>query len=339
MAYSLSEIAEWVDGVVKGDASYQVSSISSLEKATKSDLAFYSDVKYADLVAQSGAGVIVTSGTLVEQCGGNVIEVEQPHLAYALIAQKMTEQQFSQGVHPSAVIADSADIHPSAHVAANVSIGERVSIGASAVIGPNCVLDDDVVIGANTHLVASVTIVSKSQLGDRCLVHPGSVIGSDGFGNVRDGQRWVKIPQLGRVMIGNDVEIGACCAIDCGALDDTQIHDGVKLDNHIHVAHNCVIGENTAIAANTGIAGSTKIGANCTIAGMVGIIGHLDIADGTHVSATSTVTKSIRKAGAYTGTIPVQNHNEWRKNVARLKQLDDMARRIKALEKALADKD
>ena len=167
MAYSLSQIAEWVDGVVKGDASHQVSSIASLEKATISDLAFYSDVKYADLVAQSGAGVIVTSDPLVEQCTGNVIEVEQPHLAYALIAQRMTEQQFSQSIHPSAVIADSADIHPSAHVAANVSVGERVSIGASAVIGPNCVLDDDVVIGVNTHLVASVTVVSKSQLGQR----------------------------------------------------------------------------------------------------------------------------------------------------------------------------
>jgi UDP-3-O-[3-hydroxymyristoyl] glucosamine N-acyltransferase len=204
------------------------------------------------------------------------------------------------------------------------------------VIGPNCVLLEDVQIGAGTRLVASVTLGPRTRLGARCLIHPGAVIGADGFGMANRDGAWVKLPQIGCAVLGDDVEVGSCSSIDRGAIEDTVIADGVKIDSQVHVGHNVHVGRHTAMAGGVGIAGSTRIGEYCTLAGAAGINGHIELADRVHVSGATAVTHALKKPGLYTGTVPAMEHAAWLKNFARLRQLDDMVRRVRALEKQLA---
>jgi UDP-3-O-[3-hydroxymyristoyl] glucosamine N-acyltransferase len=300
-----------------------VTGLASLQSATAHDLSFLSQAKWqAQLGTTLAACVVVAPGfQAAAQARGDCLVVDEPYLYYARLSQWWARRQAEASglaaeplVHPSAVVAASAHVHPSAQ------------------IGPLCVVEAGAVIGAHTRLMARVTVARDCVLGERCIVQPGAVIGGDGFGFAPSAEGWIKIEQLGAVRIGNDVEIGANTCIDRGALDDTVIEDGVKLDNLIQIAHNCRIGRNTAIAGCVGIAGSTIIGANCTVGGQAGFTGHLTLVEGVHISARTLVTRSISKPGRYSGSFPMDEHQAWEKNAATLRQLAGLRDRIKTLE-------
>ena len=339
MSRTIAELAELVGGTVRGDGSLCIDSVATLAGAGEGQISFLANPRYRKQLDSSRASAVIIAPAEARNWDGNAIIVADPYLAYAKIATILSERtRHPSGIHPHASVNSAAEIHSSAYIGSHVVVEEGAVIGAGACIGPGCVIGRHVEIGADSTLVANVTINEGCQLGERALIHPGVVIGSDGFGLANDEGRWVKVPQLGRVILGKDVEVGANTTIDRGAIEDTIIEDGVKLDNLIQVAHNVHIGENTAIAACTGIAGSTRIGKNCAIAGGVGILGHLEIVDGVTVTAMSLVTRSIKRPGVYSSGTPLEENRHWHRNYARFKQLDDMARRIKELEKIVAAK-
>jgi len=267
---------------------------------------------------------------------GTALITDNPRLAFARAAHIIhPECAPAPGIHPTAVIDPSAKIAASAHIGPMVVIDGGAVVGERVEIGPGCYLGAGVTIGRETRLVARATVLRKCQLGERCLVHPGAVIGADGFGYARQGETWVKVPQLGRVIIGDDVEIGVNTAIDRGALGDTVIEDGVKLDNLIQVAHNVHIGANTAVAGCVGIAGSTHIGRRCMIGGGAGIGGHLNIADDVTIMGKTSITNSISEPGIYSSTMAAQPATEWRKNAVRFRHLDEIARKLRRLEEQI----
>lgn len=334
---TLRQLAEAIGGKVRGDADCLVAGVATLDAAGGDDIAFLAHTKYRKLLAGTRAAAVIVRDEDAADCPKHALIVRDPYLAYAKVAALLYPQPATvPGVHPSAVIATSAKIDASAQIEAHCVVGAGCEIGAGVFIGPGSVLGENCRIGAHSRLLANVTICAETTLGSRCLVHPGAVLGSDGFGQANENGRWQKIPQLGRVTVGDDVEIGANTTIDRGALGDTRIEDGVKLDNLIQVAHNVVIGAHTAIAACVGIAGSTKIGRHCAIAGGVGIVGHLEIADGVTITAMTLVTKSIAEAGVYSSGTPLQENSAWHRNAVRMKQLDELAKRVKELEKKLS---
>jgi len=296
--------------------------LSPLGSAQPDALSFLSNPRYRQELSGSKAGCVIVSPAvreLAEQRGAFIVTPD-PYLYFARLTQlwkRSHARPSAYRIHPSAVIDPEAVVDPSAQ------------------IGALCVVERGAYIGAETVLKSNVTVSEGCIIGDRCLLHPGVVIGADGFGLAPHQGTWVKIEQLGAVRIGNDVEIGANTCIDRGALEDTVIEDGVKLDNLIQIAHNVRIGRNTAIAANTGIAGSANIGANCTIGGAANINGHLTLVEGVHISATSMVMRSILKPGHYTGFFPIDENAAWEKNAATLKQLHSLRERLRALEKAV----
>ncbi len=319
MALRLDFIIGHLGGELYGDPAQLIQGLAPLESAGASELSFLSHPKFRPLLAASGAGCVIVAPELAEagRARGACIVVDQPYLYYARLSQLWKREHAplaSQRIHPSAVIDPAADIHPSASV------------------GALCVIERGARIGADTVIKSRVTVGEDCVLGARCIVHPGVVIGADGFGFAPNAGRWEKIEQLGAVRIGDDVEIGANTCIDRGALRDTVIEDGVKLDNLIQIAHNVHIGKNTAMAGCVGVAGSAIIGANCTIGGSAGILGHLTLADGVHVSSFSLVTRSIHKPGHYTGVFPIDDNATWEKNAASLKQLHRLRERLRALE-------
>lgn len=339
-ALSLHELAARLGGEVFGDADRCVQRVAPLESATPESIAFLAQPKYRSALATTQAGALLLSPRHKELLAADWprfsgIWVDDPYLAFAKVAQWLDSTPRPQaGVHSTAVL--ESPVPESVHIGAHVWIGPHVQLGEGVIIEAGCVIGAECVIGANTRLYPNVTLYHGCQLGERGIVHAGAVIGSDGFGNARrkDGS-WEKIPQTGRVVIGDDVEIGANTTIDRGALDDTVIADGVRLDNQIQIAHNVRIGKHTAIAGCVGIAGSTVIGERCMIGGQAGIIGHLHIADDVFVSAGTLITKSIHKAGHYTGSLPVQTHADWVSNFAHLRHLDALVDRVKTLEKRL----
>jgi len=334
--YTLGELAEHVSGTVKGDATYEIEGVGTLHHADSSQISFLTNPQYRKQLAFSKAGAVIMSASDAENCSLNVIISNNPYAAYAKIAALLSPvDKFTAGIHPSAHIATDTNISASASIAAGVVIESGVSLADSVRVGPGCVLQKNVKIGANSVLTANVTVVHNCEIGERNIIHPGVVIGADGFGQALENGNWIKVPQLGRVVIGDDVEIGANTTIDRGAIEDTVIEDNVKLDNQIQIAHNVKIGAHTAIAGCTAIAGSTKIGKHCRIAGMVGIVGHLEITDNVTVTAKSLVSGSIKKAGVYSAGTPLEPSQQWRKNTIRFKHLDDMAKRLNALEKQL----
>ena len=336
MKYTLGELAQHVSGTVKGDATYEIEGVGTLHNADSSQISFLTNPQYRKQLAFSKAGAVIMSASDAENCSLNVIISNNPYAAYAKIAALLSPvEKFTAGIHPSAHIATDTNISTSASIAAGVVIESGVSLADSVRIGPGCVLQKNVKIGANSVLTANVTVVHDCEIGERNIIHPGVVIGADGFGQALENGNWIKVPQLGRVVIGDDVEIGANTTIDRGAIEDTVIEDNVKLDNQIQIAHNVKIGAHTAIAGCTAIAGSTNIGKHCRIAGMVGIVGHLEIADNVTVTAKSLVSGSIKKAGVYSAGTPLEPSQQWRKNTIRFKHLDDMAKRLNALEKQL----
>lgn len=336
--YTLAELARRSGAELRGDGNRVISGVESLNRAGPGQISFFNNAKYRRYLADTAASAVILRPEDARDCPCDALVTDNPYLAWARVTACFAPEVPGQpGIHSSAVVDADAEIHDSASIAAGCVIGGRARIAADVQLGPNCVIGRDVTVGRGTRLVASVTVLDGVSIGEDCLIHPGAVIGSDGFGLANDRGRWEKVAQLGSVTIGSNVEIGANTTIDRGAIHDTVIADGVKLDNQIQVAHNVEIGENTAIAACTGISGSTRIGAGCTLAGGVGVVGHIELADGVHVSGASVVSRSLKEPGVYTGGVLAMPHKTWQKNIARIRQLDDMARRLRKLEKALAE--
>lgn len=335
MVLRLEQIVARFGGELVGAGDTVISCIATLEHAGPDDLTFLANPKYRHQLATTRAAAVIMAPPAVAGPAATILTA-QPYLYYARVAQWLNPVPVPDpGVHSSAVV--EGEIAATASIGPNVWISRGARIGDGVVIGANCSIGAGVEIGAGSRLAANVAIYAGSRLGARCLVHSGAVIGADGFGFAREAAgAWVKIPQVGRVLIGDDVEIGAGTTIDRGALGDTVIADGVKLDNQIQVGHNVQIGAYTALAGCVGIAGSAVIGARCTVGGGAVILGHLQIADDVDVAAGTLVAKSIRKAGSYSGAVPFLEHGDWLKNFSRLRHLDAMADRIRALEQRLA---
>ena len=318
----LGSIVEALGGELHGDAAQQIEALASLESATPADLSFLSNPRYQKQLAASRAACVIVAPAMRDAAvaRGACIVAEQPYLYFARVTQlwRQAHRPVAQGgVHPSAVVDPQAQVHP------------------TATIGPLCVLERGARIGAGTVLKSRVTVGEDCQIGERCIVHSGAVIGADGFGFAPNAGAWEKIEQLGAVRIGNDVEIGANTCIDRGALADTVLEDGVKLDNLVQIGHNVHVGAHTAMAGCVGVAGSATIGAHCTVGGGAIVLGHLTLADHVNISAATVVTRSISKPGHYTGMFPIDDNASWEKNAVTLKQLYGMRERLRALEKAL----
>ncbi|MEN9916964.1 MAG: UDP-3-O-acylglucosamine N-acyltransferase [Pseudomonadota bacterium] len=337
--HSLQEIAHLIDADLKGDSACSIHGIMTLQNAQQGQISFLDNKRYLKYLALTQASAVILRADFLKHAPSNALIVADPYLAFAKVA-KLFEQapEYSPGIHASAIIGENCQIHPSVSIAPNVVIGANTRLEAGVVIGAACVIGNNVIIGANTRLTSQVSVCADTQIGERVLIHNGSVIGSDGFGLAKENNKWIKIPQLGKVQIGNDVEIGANVSIDRGALDDTIIGDGVKLDNQIQIGHNVRIGENTAIAGCTGIAGSTHIGKNCMIGGGVCINGHIEIVDNVYITGMSSVVHSIRNPGIYSSTHSIQPQREWQKNSIRFRQLDQLAKRLRKTEALINNK-
>ncbi len=337
ISYRLADIAAQLGGRVLGDAEVRVSQIATLEKAQPNQISFLTNSKYRMQLAGTRAGAVILGEADAGATDLPRIVSDNPYAYFARVSALLNPlPEARPGVHPSAVIDSGAQIDPTASIAAMAVIGAGATIGAFSVIGEGCCIGANTVIGSHAQLYPGVVIYHNCVIGDNLIAHSGAVIGSDGFGIAMDEGRWVKIPQVGRVVIGNDVEIGANTTIDRGALDDTVIEDGVKLDNQIQVAHNVRIGAHTAIAGCVGIAGSTTIGSYCRIGGSAGILGHLQIADHVEISSFTLVGKSIKEAGSYSGIFPFSSNDDWRRNAVHLRHLDDLVKRVKTLEQEIA---
>ena len=319
MALRLGTVVEALGGELHGDPNILIAGLAPLETAGAGQLAFLSHPKYQSQLAASAAACVIVAPAMRDAAlaRGNAIVVDQPYLYFARVTQLWKRQLAPTNgprIHPSAVVDDSAVVDP------------------TAVIGPLCVVERRARIGAGTVLKSRITVGEGCQIGDRCLLHPGVVIGADGFGFAPNAGAWEKIEQLGAVRIGHDVEIGANTCIDRGALQDTVIGNGVKLDNLIQIGHNVRIGDHTAMAGCVGVAGSATIGAHCTIGGAAMVLGHLTLADHVSISVGTVVTRSIAEPGLYTGVFPIDENARWEKTAATLKQIHRLRERIKALE-------
>ena len=332
--YSLAELAERFGLTSHGDTGIRLDGVGTLAGASPSQLSFLSNSKYTAQLAATRAGVVVLREEDLAGCPVAALVARDPYVAYAKIAALFERLPAAPpGIHPSAVVAASAHVSDSASIGPCCVVGDGAVIGEGVVLGPHCIIGDDCTVGAQSRLVARVTLVTRVSLGKRVLVHPGAVIGSDGFGFAFDRDHWVKLPQLGGVRIGDDCEIGANTTIDRGALDDTVLEEDVRLDNQIQIAHNVHVGAHTAMAGCAAVAGSARIGRYCMIGGNAGVLGHLELADRVTITAKSLVTHSIREPGEYSSGVPLQDNRQWRKNAARFKHLDEYARRLATLEK------
>lgn len=336
MSYSLRDIAEELGATVHGDGNCRIDRVATLADAEPGSISFLANRRYRPQLLCTRASAVILEQEFLTSCPVAALVVSNPYLGYARVAALLAPTPPARhGVHPSAFVSDKATVAPSAYIGPQAVVGDQASVGARSHIGPGCVIDRGAAIGDDCTLKANVTICHDVRIGDRALLHPGAVIGADGFGIANDGGVWVKVPQIGSVIIADDVEIGANTTIDRGALADTVIEEGVKLDNLIQIGHNVRIGAHTAIAAGVAIGGSATIGKRCTIGGAASIAGHLEIADDVHLTATSAVPNTISEPGLYSSGMPIQDNRSWRRNVARMRQLDDMAKRLRMLEKKL----
>jgi UDP-3-O-[3-hydroxymyristoyl] glucosamine N-acyltransferase len=338
---TLQDICAALGGVLHGAPDLTIDRLASLESADAACLSFVAQARYASRIASTAAGALIVPPALLEQAiaRGACIETPDPYLYFARLTQWWkVERERAELDDAAAAIHETAVIHPGATLGAGVTVGAfalveaGVTIADGARIGAHCVLERRARIGARTRLASHVTLGHDCCIGADGIVHPGTVIGADGFGFAPHQGEWIKIEQLGAVRIGDRVEIGANCCIDRGALEDTVIEDGVKLDNLIQIGHNVQVGRNTAMAGCVGVAGSARIGANCTVGGGAVVLGHLTLADGVHISAASVVMRSIHQPGQYSGVFPIDDNRSWEKNAATLRQLHRLRDRIKALE-------
>ncbi len=321
--FSLGELAVRFGLGLRGEPGLRVSHVATLAHADAGALSFLANPRYRRQLDATRATAVVVAPAVAEACPVAALIDANPYLAYARIATLMhPPASAAEGIHPSAVVSATARIPASASVGPLAVIEDDVQLGERVFVGPGCVLQQGVRIGADSRLVARVTLSSGVRIGERCILHPGAVLGADGFGFAQDAGTWVKVPQVGGVRIGDDVDIGANTTIDRGALDDTVVENGVKLDNQIQVGHNVIIGAHTAIAGCVGISGSTTIGQRCMIGGGSGIGGHLTIVDDVVVTGCSMVSTSIRRAGSYSSGIPIEESRKWRRLVAHFRRAD-----------------
>ncbi len=331
--FCLGELAQRLGCSVRGDPEIRIARVNTLEHARPGEISFLSNAKYSAQLEHCQASALILAPADAEKTALPALLVERPYLAFAYVSQWLNPvAACTAGIHPSAVV--EGTVHPSAHIGPHVYIGADAVIGAGVVVGANTVIERGVKIGSGSRIYSNVTIYAQCEVGQNCVIHAGVVIGADGFGFAQDEQgAWVKVPQLGRVCIGDDVEIGANTCVDRGAIQDTVIATGVKVDNLVQIAHNVRIGEHAIIAGTTGIAGSTQVGEKVVIGGGARIAGHLNIAPGVVISGGSGVAKSLKKAGTYTAVLPLQTHEEWVRNFAHLRKLDH---HIKRFEKRIA---
>ena len=333
---NVKTLASLVGGEVIGNPDRRINNVANLTTANEGDISFLYNERYADSLSDTNASAVLVRDKTLQTRQATLIVVTDPYLAYARVATYLSEEtDRPQGIHASAIIHETASIHPSAYVGPNVCIEARAVIADGVHIAANVVIGKQVMIGKASVINANVVIYERTVIGENVLLHSGCILGADGFGFANEQGRWVKIPQLGRLIIGNDVEIGANTTIDRGAIDNTIIHDGVKIDNLVHIGHNVEVGDHTAMAAFVGIAGSTSIGKYCTLGGAAGINGHIKIVDNVHIGGMGMVTKSLTEPGSYASGIPAEETGRWRKNVARFRQIDKLEKRIKALENEL----
>ncbi|HEY6643980.1 UDP-3-O-(3-hydroxymyristoyl)glucosamine N-acyltransferase [Povalibacter sp.] len=338
MGFTLGELAVRFGCSLKGDPDARVSRVATLEEAESDAVTFLANPKYRRHLSTTRAGAVIVEPRLADACPGAALIAANPYATYARIAALLHPPlAVPAGIHAAAIVDPSAQVDPTAAVAPKAVIEAGAIIGARAVIGPGCVIMQGARVGADTRLVANVTLCHQVTIGERCLLHPGVVIGADGFGLAPERGEWIKVPQVGSVQVGNDVEIGANTTIDRGAIEDTVIGEGVKLDNQIQIAHNVRIGAHTVMAACAGIAGSTTVGQRCMIGGMVGIAGHLTVCDDVVLTGLSFVSSSIRKPGSYSSGLPIDETARFRKNAARFYQLDELARQVRQLRRVVGD--
>jgi UDP-3-O-[3-hydroxymyristoyl] glucosamine N-acyltransferase len=319
---------------LRGDPAATVDSVASLAQASDRAVSFLANPKYVEQLKGTRAGAVILDARSAAHSPVATLVAANPHATFARVAGLLhPDPPLKPGVHPLAAVAPGAHIDPSAEIGAHACIATGVRIGPRCLIGPGSVVEPHAVIGEDTRLMARAFIGHHVKIGVRCIVQPGAVIGADGFGFAPEKGTWVKVPQVGSVTVGDDAEIGANTTIDRGAIEDTVIEDGVKLDNLIMIAHNCRIGAHTAIAACVGIAGSTTLGKRCIIGGRVGLTGHITLCDDVVVLGTSFISHSISKPGVYSSALPSEEAGVWRRIVGRIKRLDSMAKRLRALEK------
>ena len=336
LSYRLGELAERIGARLLGDPDIIVNRVAALDAAGPGSVAFLANRRYRPYLASTTADAVILAPEFADACPVPAMVLENPYLGYARTATLLAPMvQVAPGVASSAVVDASATVAPDASVGAHCVIEADASVGAGTSLGAGSFVGRGSSIGPHGRIGARVVLCQGVHVGARAIIHPGVVVGADGFGIANDDGIWVKIPQFGGVRIGDDVEVGANTTIDRGALQDTVIENGVKLDNLIQIGHNVHIGAHTAIAACVAIGGSARIGRRCTIAGAVSIAGHLEIADDVQLTATSAVPNTIREAGVYSSGMPIQENRVWRRNVARLRQLDDMARRLRMIERKL----
>ena len=334
----LKQIAEHIGARIQGDEGLIINGIAPLAEAGSGQLGFLANSKYQNQLSETGASAVIVAEEDLEHCPCAALIVVKPEVAFAHAAELFEkEKPFFQGVHESAVVHPEARVHETACIDALAFVAKGATVEAGAYIGPGCVLMMDCLIKEQARLVANVTIYHDCVVGRRNIIHAGCAVGSDGYGYAKDGERWVKIPQIGRVILGDDVEMGGNVAIDRGAINDTLVADGVKLDNLVHIAHNVQIGENSAITGLVGIAGSAKIGKNVAIGGASAMAGHIEIADNVTFTGMSMITHTIRESGVYSSGMPAEPNRIWRKNVVRFRQLEKLENRIKALEQKLKE--
>lgn len=333
-SFTARELAERFGLGMRGDGGTRVRGVATLAGAGEGQLAFLANSRYRSQLADSSASVVVVREEDAGAAPHAALIARDPYSAFARIAALFEKQPArAPGIHPSAAIDPSATVSPGAHVGPFVSIGANSTIGDGCVIGPGCVIGDDCEVGAGSELIARVTLVTRVRLGKRVRVFPGAVLGAAGFGLAMEAGKWLNVPQLGGVVIGDDCEIGANTCIDRGALEDTVLEEDVRLDNLIQIGHNVRIGAHTAMAGCSAAAGSAKIGRYCLIGGGAGVLGHLEVCDKVTIDAMSLVTSSIREPGVYASGTPLDDSRNWRKNAARFKQLDSMARQLQELRK------
>ena len=333
-AYTAAELASRFGLDVAGDPGVVVRGVATLAGATPDTLGFLANPRYRNQLAESRAGIVVMRADDADGYAGTALLARDPYAAFARIAALFEPvANVAPGVHPTAVVDPTATIDPAAHLGPHVVVGARSTVGAGAMLGPGCIVGDDCHVGDGCELIARVTLVVRVRLGKRVRIHPGAVLGADGFGLAMDAGRWLKVPQLGGVSVGDDCEIGANTTIDRGALEDTVLEEDVRLDNQIQIGHNAVIGAHTAMAGCAAVAGSARVGRYCLVGGGAGILGHLEVCDRVIVTAMSLVTHSIREPGEYSSGTPIMDNRAWRKNAARFRQLDALARRVSGLDK------
>ena len=335
-SYTLADIADRFDCLLNGSPDILVNTVGTLKNGRAQAISFLANPLYREQLSCTRAGAVVISENDAAHCPVPTLVTENTYATYARIANFLCPRAAPQpGLHPTAVVAHDSEIPESCQIEANSVLGEGSRLGEGVVIGPGCLIGTNVQIGDGSRLVGHVTVLDNVVIGQRALIHPGAVLGSDGFGFAPENYRWIKVPQIGNVCIGDDVEIGANTTIDRGTIDDTIIEDGVKLDNQIQIAHNVQVGEHTIIAGATGVAGSTRIGKRCMIGGGVAIVGHLIIDDEVTITARSMVTHSLKGPATYSGNFPAEEASRWRRNVAWFRKLDKLIARLATLEKNL----